>query len=209
MLSRTAPIVFDTATLSLFSKRLLNCPKFKLKFKPDFKEAAVLVPLCVVDGKPSVLFTVRNMTMRTHRGEISFPGGKEEPEDPTLQHTALRETQEEIGLSPSMVDVLGCYSALPNKTGSLRVHPYVGFIRAEQEDLLSKFNPDEVSSVFTLPIEYLIDPKVRMIKQFRDSKQKYTVYKLPDNIHGDKELWGLTSFILDGVLRKIVPEHYP
>lgn len=72
MLSRTAPIVFDTATLSLFSKRLLNCPKFKINFTPDFKEAAVLVPLCVVDGKPSVLFTVRNMTMRTHRGEIRY-----------------------------------------------------------------------------------------------------------------------------------------
>lgn len=96
------------------------------------------------------------------------------------------------------MDVLGCYSTLPNKTGSLRVHPYVGFIRTERKDLLTKFNPDEVSSVFTLPIDYLIDPEVRIVKQFRESQHKYTVFKLPDHIHGDKELWGLTSFILDG-----------
>lgn len=73
MLSRTAPIVFDATTLSLFSKRLLNCPNFKqLKYKPDVKEAAVLVPLCNIQGKPSVLFTVRNMNMRTHRGEVRY-----------------------------------------------------------------------------------------------------------------------------------------
>lgn len=96
------------------------------------------------------------------------------------------------------MDVLGCFSALPNKTGSLRVHPYVGFVKTQSDDLFTKFNPDEVSSVFTLPIEYLIDPKVRMIKQFRDSKREYTVFKLPDHVHGEKELWGLTSFILDG-----------
>lgn len=70
MLSRTAPILFDTTTLSLFSKRLLNCPRFKLKYAPNVKEAAVLVPLCIVQGKPSVLFTVRNEHMRTHQGEI-------------------------------------------------------------------------------------------------------------------------------------------
>lgn len=70
MLSRSVPIVFDTATLSLFTKRLLNSPKFKLNYKKDVKDAAVLVPLCVVEGKPSILFTVRNMNMRTHSGEI-------------------------------------------------------------------------------------------------------------------------------------------
>jgi nudix motif 8 len=70
MLSRTAPIVFNTATLSLFSERLLKCPNFKLNYKPDVKDAAVLVPLCIDQGKPSVLFTIRNMNMRTHKGEV-------------------------------------------------------------------------------------------------------------------------------------------
>lgn len=109
----------------------------------------------------------------------------------------MRETQEEVGIDPSQVDILGEYSALPNKTGSLRVHPYVGFIKGEVD--LHRFNQDEVSSVFTLPIEYLISKEVREIKQFRESKLKYPVFKVPDHIEGEREIWGLTSFILDGM----------
>ena len=60
----------DTQTLLLFSRRLLNNPRFKCNYKSDVREAAVLMPLCNVDGKPSVLFTVRNLNMRSHRGEI-------------------------------------------------------------------------------------------------------------------------------------------
>lgn len=122
--------------------------------------------------------------------------------DPSTQFTALRETKEEIGLNGESIDILGCYSALPNKTGSLKVYPYVGFIK-DQVDL-TKFNPDEVSSVFTLPIDYLIQPEIRQIKQFRDSKFKYTEFKVPDHIDGEKQIWGLTSFILDGKLFNVL-----
>jgi nudix motif 8 len=69
-LKMASKLVFDTTTLSLISKRLLNCPKFKLDYKTNVKDAAVLMPLCISQGKPSVLFTVRNINMRTHRGEI-------------------------------------------------------------------------------------------------------------------------------------------
>lgn len=121
--------------------------------------------------------------------------------DETVEQTALRETEEEIGLPPSSIDILGRYSALPNKTGSLRVHPYVGFIKDQHIDL-TRFNPEEVSRVFTLPIEYLIDTKNREVKQFRDSPMKYPVFKVPQNMEGEKEIWGLTSFILDGIKEK-------
>ncbi|KAI8980392.1 hypothetical protein BDB01DRAFT_843766 [Pilobolus umbonatus] len=174
MLPRLKNLALDTTTLSSFSRRLINCPRLKVRYQPDVKEAAVLMPLCTIDGKPSVLFTVRNMNMRSHQGEIS----QVDPEDPSLEYTALREMSEEVGIDPSSIDILGCYSTLPNKTGSLRVHPYVGYIKDPHIDM-SKYNPDEVSSVFTLPLEYLIRPDIREIKQFRDS-----------------------------VLRKIIPEHY-
>lgn len=154
-------------------------------------------------------------------GGKSFPGGKQgknfpfyeyeliviiiiviiDPTDESLEHTALRETEEEIGISPRSIDTLGCYSSLPNKTGSLRVHPYVGFIKDEHVDL-TKFNPDEVSSVFTLPIDYLVDPNNRQVKQFRNSSIKYTVFKAPNVVEGEQEIWGLTSFILDGNQKK-------
>ncbi|KAG1054112.1 hypothetical protein G6F43_003857 [Rhizopus delemar] len=161
--------------------------------------------MITIQDKPSVLFTVRNMNMRTHRGEISFPGGKQDPTDESLEHTALRETEEEIGLPPQAIEILGRYSALPNKTGSLRVHPYVGFVKNDYIDL-TRFNPEEVSSVFTLPVDYLVDPKNRQVKQFRDSQIKYTVFKAPNSLEGEKEIWGLTGFILEGVFR--VPAYY-
>ncbi|KAI9261752.1 NUDIX hydrolase domain-like protein [Sporodiniella umbellata] len=126
--------------------------------------------------------------------------------DASLDHTAIRETEEEVGILPSSVDILGCYSTLPNKTGSLRVHPYVGYVKDSID--LTKFNPDEVSSVFTLPIDYLIDPVNREIKQFRNSTIKYPVFKVPHTVEGEQEIWGLTSFILDGVFRSIIPEQY-
>lgn len=66
----TTPIKLDPKTLALFSQRLLNCPRYKFGYKEQVRDAAVLMPLCQVNGEASVLFTVRNMNMRTHRGEI-------------------------------------------------------------------------------------------------------------------------------------------
>lgn len=63
-------MALNTQILSQFSRRLLNCPKYKFNYRPDAKNAAVLLPLCNVDDRPSVLFTVRNLNLRTHRGEI-------------------------------------------------------------------------------------------------------------------------------------------
>lgn len=126
-----------------------------------------------------------------------------DPHDPSLQHTALRETFEEVGIEPSSIDILGNYSTLPNKTGSLRVHPFLGYIKdpiSSIKDL--NYNKDEVSSVFSLPIDYLTRPDIREIRQFRHTQVKYPVFKVPSEIEreieGENEIWGLTSFILDG-----------
>ncbi|ORY97911.1 NUDIX hydrolase domain-like protein [Syncephalastrum racemosum] len=204
----------ETQTLSLFSRRLLNVPKYKFVYQPQVREAAVLMALCNThQGVPSVLFTIRNLNMRTHRGEVrqvDRQTGKrvDYPTDASLEDTARRETHEEVGLPPSAIDILGCYSPMPNRTGSLRVHPFLGFIRNPIDAADVRFNPEEVSSVFTLPIEYLIRPDVRQTRLFRNTKHSYTVFKVPDHIEGEREIWGLTSFILDGVFRKIIPEHY-
>ncbi|KAG0180437.1 nudix (nucleoside diphosphate linked moiety X)-type motif 8 [Apophysomyces sp. BC1021] len=192
------PIKFDVKTLDLFRRRLLNCPNYKFRYQPDAKNASVLMPLCVVNKEPSILFTIRNKAMRTHQGEISFPGGKADLTDHSLEDTALRETWEEVGIKPSAIDVLGCYSTLPNKTGSLRVHPFVGFIKDPVDPAQIRFNPDEVSRVFSLPLEYLLRPDVRQMRGFRETKHKYAVFKVPEHIGKDLEVWGLTSYILDG-----------
>lgn len=110
---------------------------------------------------------------------------------------------EEVGIAPSSIDILGNYSTLPNKTGSLRVHPFLGYIKdpiSSIKDL--NYNKDEVSTVFSLPIDYLTRRDIREVRQFRHTQVKYPVFKVPAEIEreieGENEIWGLTSFILDG-----------
>lgn len=110
---------------------------------------------------------------------------------------------EEVGIAPSSIDILGNYSTLPNKTGSLRVHPFLGYIKdpiSSIKDL--NYNKDEVSTVFSLPIDYLSRRDIREVRQFRHTQVKYPVFKVPPEIEreieGENEIWGLTSFILDG-----------
>lgn len=128
-----------------------------------------------------------------------------DPSDLSLEDTALRETYEEVGIPPSAIDMLGSYSPLPNYNGSLRVHPFVGFVRNPPDTENLSFNTEEVSHVFTLPLEYLARDDVREMRNFRGTPYKYTVFKVPPHIEGEGEIWGLTSFILDGKFVSLIP----
>ncbi|KAF9906142.1 nudix (nucleoside diphosphate linked moiety X)-type motif 8 [Linnemannia zychae] len=204
------PIQFDKAFLDLARKRLeegkdrANHHFDYCKDKP-LREAAVFMPLCVVKGVPSVLFTLRSTKMRNHRGECSFPGGKRDPTDKSCLETALREMEEEVFISRDQVEILGDFTPMPNKDCTMRVQPYIGLIRQPINDISEiKFNPDEVSKVFTIPVDELLDPaKRKNLVRFRDSKYMYPIY------HVEEEgctVWGLTAFILDGVLRRMLKQ---
>lgn len=133
----------------------------------------------------------------------SFPGGKRDPTDVSTLATALRETEEEISIPPSDIEILGSYSAMPNKGCTMRVHPYVGIIRTPFDnfddiaglDSIFQVNQDEVSKVFAVPIEDLMDPTKQVLVPFRSSKMLYPVWKIDKE---DITIWGLTAFILDG-----------
>ncbi|RKP26241.1 NUDIX hydrolase domain-like protein, partial [Syncephalis pseudoplumigaleata] len=154
----------DAATLNQFSHRLEHArpPVYRYRYseKQPVRDAAVLVPLCTVDGQPSVLFTLRSAELNSHRGEISFPGGKRDPTDHSLTDTALRETREEIGLTAEQIEILGMHHTLPNKTFTLRVHPFVGCIRqpfgaASAPVSALRFARAEVAAVFAVPFREL------------------------------------------------------
>ncbi|CAO3565886.1 unnamed protein product [Mortierella alpina] len=202
-----SPIQFDRAFLDLAKRRLAEERQVAshhfdyCKDKP-LREAAVCMPLCIVKGVPSVLFTVRSSKLRNHRGECSFPGGKRDPTDENCLATALREMQEEVFISPADVEILGEYAPMPNKDCTMRVQPFVGFIRTPIDDISHiRFNPDEVQKVFTISIEDLLDPRKRKnLVRFRDSKYMYPVWHVQQE---DCTVWGLTAFILDGVLRRM------
>ncbi|KAL7420022.1 hypothetical protein Q5752_004986 [Cryptotrichosporon argae] len=128
------------------------------------RDAAVLVPLVNVGGIAHVLMEVRAGGLRVHAGEASFPGGKVDPTDSSLAHTALRETHEELGLDPACVDVLGALGAPEYSLGNrTRVWAFVGFVRGPDTDAnefpLSILRPSaaEVAAVLPLPLAALTD----------------------------------------------------
>lgn len=157
----------------------------------QLRESAVLAPMVVRDGIPHLVFTKRPMTMRQHAGQISFPGGGREDGDETPLHTALREANEELGIPPEKVEVLGMLDELPTIT-AFRVRPFVGLI---PESLQFTPNPDEVAEVLVVPLPALLDPtKVRHETRevpFLPGPQVIDYFDL-----GTHVIWGATARIL-------------
>ena len=172
-----------------------------LKYKKA-STASVLVPLCNVNGVASILFTVRTQTVGTHKGQVSFPGGRSD-KDETPTETALRETVEELGASIGSIDIIGECDPIPSITGSL-VTPIIGMVEQDLHDL-SILTPsvNEVDKVFVRSIEELISPGYL---QHQASERLGVTWNMPIfGAHtGDERIWGLTAFILECVLNKLV-----
>jgi 8-oxo-dGTP pyrophosphatase MutT (NUDIX family) len=116
--------------------------------------AGVLVPLFLVEEDPHLLFTQRTGTVKHHQDQISFPGGVRDPGDPDLLATALRETEEEIGLKPQVVEVLGTLNPVATVTG-FWVNPFVGLI---PHPYTFRPNPQEVRQILTFALEEFFPP---------------------------------------------------
>ena len=126
-----------------------------LETERSFPEAAVLVPITRSD-EPELVLTLRASGLSTHGGEVAFPGGRRDPEDRDLVDTALREAEEEIGLPPGLVEVVGPLSSLVSRHG-IQVTPYVGLVPDYVE---YKPNDAEIASVFSVPLEFFrSDPR--------------------------------------------------
>ncbi len=116
--------------------------------------AAVLIPLLEKDGEYHMLFTKRTDTLRDHKGQVSFPGGRCETDDMTVLDTALRECTEEIGLCTDTVEILGALDDTPTMHTNYLITPYVGVIPWPCE---LNIDPVEVDEVFTVPVSTLLD----------------------------------------------------
>ncbi|KAF9480522.1 hypothetical protein BDN70DRAFT_877512 [Pholiota conissans] len=156
------------------------------------RNAAVLIPFCNVGGEPGILLEVRAKTLRSHSGEISFPGGRIDDTDESLTHGALRETQEELGVDPSRVEILGEIGPPEmNLRGDMRVWPIVGFIHSESEqqivaadepfpsldmDVLRKrASPSEVATAIHLPLKAFASPARVRSSMFRGHEPYWAV----------------------------------
>ena len=118
------------------------------------KRAAVLVPFFERAGEYHLLFTLRTSNLPTHKGDVSFPGGRADKKDASLLHTALRESEEELGLCPSDVQMIGPLDDLRTMASNYVVTPYVGQIPHPYD-----FQPNawEVAEIFSVPFTFLAD----------------------------------------------------
>jgi len=159
------------------------------------RPAAVLLPLFRQQGRDFVLFTRRTQDVRHHRGEISFPGGGREAGDADLLETALRETEEELGIAPADVEVLGRLDDFCSVHG-YHVTPFVGRI-ASADGL--RTDPGEIAEVIELSIEELCDPVIFRTEDWNHRGRAHPVHFFSIGPH---EVWGLTAAILLQFLRR-------
>jgi 8-oxo-dGTP pyrophosphatase MutT (NUDIX family) len=161
--------------------------------EPPATVAAVLVPIVAHASGLTVLFTQRTAHLRAHSGQVSFPGGRAEPGDASPEETALRESEEEIGLPRGRVEVLGRLPEYFTRTG-FRVTPVVGLI---EPPLLLSPDPGEVESVFEVPLAFLLDTRnhQRHTREFQGATVGFYAmpYKSDD---GERYIWGATAGML-------------
>jgi 8-oxo-dGTP pyrophosphatase MutT (NUDIX family) len=155
--------------------------------------ASAVLMLFVPDPKPEaparIVFTRRSTLVRTHKGQIGFPGGRREAIDASPIVTALRETHEEIGLPPKAVEVLGMLPALPSLDGR-SVIPIVGFSHVDLATLAA--NADEVAELFAVPWPLLTPEAMHNLRFNVFGLWRETPYFPASGYH----IWGLTAWIL-------------
>eukprot|EP00977_Amphora_coffeiformis_P002202 scaffold425_cov175-Amphora_coffeaeformis.AAC.61 len=194
-------------TFPLLNKNQTESFKKKVKWSDDDRQAAVLVLVCNVDGKPSILFTHRSAHLSQHAAEISFPGGHLEKSE-TYETAALRETCEEL-LPPdgflAQVQIIGRATKLPSIRGT-PVTPVLAISPNHLSDIHELFpgNPNEVDLVFSATVADLVENEgSHVIPNNRFGNTLAPTFATP---HG--KIWGLTAFILRPLLHKVLKPVY-
>lgn len=160
----------------------------------SLRDAAVLIPIIDRADEPSVLFTQRSHDLPSHAGQISFPGGRVEPQDENMIATALREAHEEIGLPPHRVEIAGEFGVHFGGQG-YAVTPVVGIVHPS-----TSFNPcpDEVHDIFEVPLAFLVDEANHIVEQRSFGGVDYSMFAVP---YGDWHIWGLTAGIVHTLMQ--------
>lgn len=188
---------FDVSTLERLSDRLEDLAS-PVPRAEGLAQAAVLAPLMVHEGRVRLLLTERSSRLRNHAGQISFPGGKPDPEDPDLAFTALREAAEEVDLPPRRATLLGRLPPVPTPTGYL-IHPYVARIDGPFEPRIA--SPAEVAKILLPDVATLADPAVYVdqgTREWRGFRYRMHAFRI-----ADPPLWGATARMVYQLLERM------
>ena len=170
---------------------LLNTPPTSLK------KSAVCILIAGEEASPSLLLTLRSSALQHHQGEVAFPGGLQEPSDLNTIETALRETEEEIGLPRSHIEVVNTLPPLVTMSG-YHITPIIGFTSITQP--LSA-NQQEVEEVFYVPLDFLLNPDHAELHQiyYQNAWRSFYAFEFEK-----KRIWGITAAIVQGLYEKIL-----
>lgn len=162
----------------------------------ELTRAAVLVGLIDRPDGPTVLLTQRTAHLADHGGQISFPGGRMEHHDADAAAAALRETEEEVGLPPSSVEIAGALEDYGTISG-YRVTPVVGVVRPP---FALRLDPFEVADAFEVPFTHILDPANRIAEEVRRGDAVRHIYSIP---YESRRIWGFTARILVAVAEHV------
>jgi 8-oxo-dGTP pyrophosphatase MutT (NUDIX family) len=157
---------------------------------PDFIPAAVVILFFNVDGEAHILFTKRTDSVEHHKGQVSFPGGAMEANDASLQETALRETYEEVGIPPHLMNVIGQLDDFPTISDFL-VTPFVATMPYPYP---GNINAEEVAELLEVPLDLFLTDKYFRMEERRLGDQTYPLY-----FYHFKHtvIWGVTGYIIN------------
>jgi 8-oxo-dGTP pyrophosphatase MutT (NUDIX family) len=159
------------------------------------RAAAVLIPI-TDRAEPGVILTQRPTWLRSHAGQVAFPGGKVDDSDESSIFAALREAEEELNIPPARVEVIGVADTYYSGSG-YSITPVVGII---PPDLELQPNPQEVEDWFEVPLEFLLDPANSIKKETNWNGQQRSYY---DMQWGERRIWGVTAGIIANLVRRL------
>jgi 8-oxo-dGTP pyrophosphatase MutT (NUDIX family) len=159
------------------------------------RAAAVLIPI-TDRAEPGVILTQRPTWLRSHAGQVAFPGGKVDDTDENSIFAALREAEEELNIPPARVEVIGVADTYYSGSG-FSITPVVGII---PPDLELQPNPQEVEDWFEVPLAFLLDPANSINKEASWNGQQRSYY---DMQWGERRIWGVTAGIIANLVRRL------
>lgn len=180
---------------SFISEKLSGRKKRSIDY-PDYKKSAVMILFMEKEGSPHVLLTLRTDKVSTHKGQVSFPGGRYDSTDKNFLDTALRETMEEVGIPPEEIEVLGEFDEYISIAG-YHVYVYVGALNSVQQYSESE---DEIEEILEVPFSIFYNEEYNRCEKITHEGREYDVYFYE---YGHSTIWGMTARILTDFARKI------
>ena len=171
-------------------------PDMAFNQKLNFLEASVLIPILTFKQDLEILLTQRSVNLKNHPGQISFPGGKKEKFDRSPVETALRETEEEVGLNRQLVEIIASLPTHKTATGFI-IRPYIGIVSQSFQETLQC---DEVDVIFTVPFDHILNEKNFSVQTRKWNGSQRSYYIVP---YGPYYIWGATARILLNLSRAL------